>query len=485
MKQTTRHTSSDAAQLSSKKNPPYTQRTQTDAGVAVPLKDMVDRTSRPSDVLEDSADGSQVVGLPITEGCLTPKGFVRYVAPCAGGWGIVRGAIQVPDSVILFTAPAGCGRHGSLSAIMNGYRDRIYYLDATESDLVMGTHLERVKQAVAWIMEHRRPRPRAFLLFSTCVDDLLGSDYRGLAAEMEHKYGIPFVDGHMDPVTMTSHTPPPVTLQRTIYHVLEHLPQGPHDEHAINIIGGFAPVAAESELYPLLKQAGYQSVHQIAACKNFDEFAEIRLSHFNILLKAFGRLACDEMKKKWGTPYKLTGMPMSIDHVAHMYDALGEALGVKLEYEPYKTHAQQSIEEARSWLSGKNVAVGSSLNGSTFEIAALLQQAGAHIVALVAEEAAASDAPYVDELMQVNPTLPVYPSTNPRMATVTGLNEPVDIAVGFDVGRLCPEATCVPWGVDQQPFGFQAIEYLLSEVKHALTETRDTRKMLLEKTLVV
>ena len=93
---------------------------------------------------------------------MIPKGSLRYVAPCAGGWGIARGAMQVPESVMLFQAPCACGRHGSIAAIMNGYRDRMYYLDVSEEDLVMGTHMDRVEEAVDRIMQLRSLQPKAF-----------------------------------------------------------------------------------------------------------------------------------------------------------------------------------------------------------------------------------------------------------------------------------------------------------------------------------
>ncbi|WP_283169713.1 nitrogenase component 1 [Curtanaerobium respiraculi] len=432
-----------------------------------------------------SADGTQVVGLPIGENCLTPKGFARFVAPCAGGWGIARGAMQVPETVMLFTSPLGCGRHGSMAAYMHGYRDRMYYLDATEEDLVMGAHMDHVEEAVARIMEMRKPAPRAFYLFSTCVDDLLGSDYRSVCAKLERRYGIPFVDGHMDPISMTSSTPPPVNLQRSIYRFLQKAGKIPAKRGEANIIGGFAPVMGGSELHALLASAGYHTVRQMTACKTFDEFCLMRGASFNILLKPFGRLACEDMRRGLGIPWFLTGMPIDPDHVARMYEGLGESLGAEIDCKEYELRARQALDDAAPWMAGLDIAVGSSLNGSTFEIAAVLARAGANISFLIAEELSESDAPFIDYLGRVDPAIPVYPGTHPGMSLVAGAPRATDVAIGFDVARLAPEAAVVEWGVDRQPFGFQALEYLLRSVHDALSSKRDAKELMYSKGLVV
>ena len=70
-----------------------------------------------------------------TKGKVVSGPCLHYSAPSAGGWGIVRTAMLVPESVLLFVAPHGCGRHGSVSSVQLGLRSRIRYMDITEEDL--------------------------------------------------------------------------------------------------------------------------------------------------------------------------------------------------------------------------------------------------------------------------------------------------------------------------------------------------------------
>ena len=452
---------------------------------AVPLCEVRDALRNGPQDLTPQTSYTQVVGLPIGEGCLIPKGSLRYVAPCAGGWGIARGAMQVPGSIVIFQAPCGCGRHGSVAAVMNGYRDRMYYVDISEDDLVMGTHMERLEEIVDYVLRLRPERPSAVWLFSTCIDDLLGSDYVNVCRRMTERYGIPFMDGHMDPVSMSSTTPPPVKLQRGIYGFLTQAGAVARDPHAVNLIGNFATVDETSELYELLAAAGYATVRQLPACETFDEFLRMREASYNLLLKPFGRHACRDLEAAFGTPWHLTGMPYDIDRVAAMYRELGAFLGTELPFEPFYAQAQAELEQARSWMEGLGVAVGANLNGSTFEVAALVARMGARITFLLAEEMEPGDLPYIEALCAIDPQIPVYSGSHPRMAVVREVDHPTDVAIGLDAARLVEHAAPLSLGVDVQPFGFEAARFLVDGIRQALEERGDARSMLYAQTLVV
>ena len=86
-----------------------------------------------------------------TRGKSVSSPCLHYSAPSAGGWGIVRTALLVPETVMLFVAPHGCGRHGSVSSIQLGLRQRIYYMDISEEDLVLGSHVDRIPEVVGSI----------------------------------------------------------------------------------------------------------------------------------------------------------------------------------------------------------------------------------------------------------------------------------------------------------------------------------------------
>lgn len=432
-------------------------------------------------------ESTQVSGLAPAGSCLLPKGCVRFVAPSAGGWGIVRGALVVPESVMLFVAPQGCGRHGSVASTLNGYRNRVFYLDVSESELVMGTHVDRTEKMVGLILEALPKKPRAFYICATCVDDLLGSDFHGLCERMTKLHGIPFSDCHMDPVTKSSSTPPPLNLQRSIYRFLcmEGRSESEVQADAVNVIGGFVPVDADSELYPLLRSAGVAAIRQLPACSSFDEYLEMRRSAKNVLIKPFGILACRDMRRSLGIPFCMARERVLFDDVAREYDALSEFLGEPLAYQPFREAAEAHLEDARPWLKGLRVAVGSNLSASSFEIALLLARLEAHISFLITDEVTATELPAAEALARLCPDTPVYPSSHPCLSLTGAFPEQADVAIGFDAARMCPGSSVASFDADVQPFGFQVATSLVDAVRHALDCPQSAKELLYSKGLVV
>lgn len=418
---------------------------------------------------------------------ISAKGYAYYLTPCAGEWGIVRGAMAVPELVLLFVAPTGCSRHGSVCAMMNGYRERVFYLDASEEDLVMGTHLDGLDAVVDAIMQGLPTKPAAFFLFSTCVDDLLGSDYRSLAKTFSKRYGIPFVDGHMDPISLTSSAPPLVKLQRSIYEILEQVTPGKRDESAVNIIGPFAQLSPESDLIHLLHDCGYTRIRQLPSCKTFEDFAAMRNSALNIVMRDTALLAAREMERKLGIPFVHAPAFAYTPDVARVYDAMAAQFKAPFNYQPFLRQAQQACEQYKPLLQGKSIGIGASLALSPFEAAVVFLEAGMDISFIICAGATKRDEHFIDMLCAHNPNLPVYPAMNPVMSLVSELND-VDVAFGFDAARLCTHAPPVSWGDDVCTFGFSAIPELYKAVYKALTSdhsTSQTREMLYQKALVI
>ena len=61
------------------------------------------------------------------------RGTLTYTSPAHGGWGVARMGQLLPESYQLFAGPAACGRHGALSACLQGRKDTIAYLYLSEA----------------------------------------------------------------------------------------------------------------------------------------------------------------------------------------------------------------------------------------------------------------------------------------------------------------------------------------------------------------
>ena len=420
-----------------------------------------------------------------TKGRVVSAPCLHYSAPSAGGWGIVRTALLVPEAIMLFVSPHGCGRHGSVSSIQLGQRNRIYYMDITEEDLVLGDHVNRIDSVVEHILSERAEKPAAFFICSTCIDDLLATDYKNMVRRFTKKYGIPFADCHMNPITMNSSMPPTLNIQKSIYSYLCDCQEARTKQNTVNLIGHFTPVSDKSEVFPVLKNAGFENVLQLSSSAGFDEYLKMRNSSHNILIKPFGRVACQHMEKRLGIPWHKQLIRYSADDIKLGYEKISAFLGRELDVSNYYEDCLSEIENYRNRLKGLRIGIGESVNGSSFEVASALAHYGADIAFVVSSAVEDYEWQYVYELKKLCPDVSVYTNYHPSMAMIEAIPESADVALGFDASYMCPGAKLFPLDNDDQHYGFEAVSALLHGIETALESNVSARELLYSKGLVV
>ena len=163
---------------------------------------------------------------------------LAYNSPGAEGFGVKRAGLSVPESVMLIVAPGCCGRNTSLISSMPEYKNRFFYLEMSEPDLVTGRHLNKIPDAVREVLEflrdNRRKIPKAVMICITCVDALLGTDMDRVCrkaedalAEGEFK-GVKVRPCYMYALTREGRRPPMVHVRQTIYSLLEPMQKDAH-----------------------------------------------------------------------------------------------------------------------------------------------------------------------------------------------------------------------------------------------------------------
>lgn len=432
--------------------------------------------------LKDLNESAPILG---TKGHVVSKPCLHYSAPSAGGWGIVRTALLVPDTIMLFVAPHGCGRHGSVSSIQLGQRNRIYYMDITEEDLVLGEHVNRLEGVIDQILATRTQKPKAFFICASCIDDLLATDYKNIARRMTKKHGIPFTDCHMNPITMNSATPPPLNIQRSAYSFLCDAAESRADKNTVNLIGHFTPVNPESEIFSVIKNVGFEKVLQLSDCQSFEEYLEMRNSSHNILIKPFGRLACQNMQKKLGIPWQKQFVRYGIDGISRSYDEISTFLGRKLDVSKHYDACREEIEKYKAKFKGLRVGIGEGVNGSPFEIACALAEYGLEIMYIVCSAIDDYEWEYVYKLKETCGDIPIYTNYHPSMAMIDSIPETADVSLGFDASYMCPAAKLFPLDSDDQHYGFEAVSALFNGIEEALNSNVSAKALLYSKGLVV
>lgn len=403
--------------------------------------------------------------------CNTPAA-IDFNSPGAQGFGVKRAGLSVPGSIMLLVSPSCCGRNTAALSGSGHYGERFAYLALDETDIVTGSHLQRIPEAVCAFVASRRERPSVVMVCLTCADALLGTDMERVCRKAEAAAGVPVRPCYMYALTRESQRPPMQAVRETIYGLLQ-----PRQKWArqANLLGFFTPVARDSELFSLLGQAGIRKAAELARCQTYEEFTSLAAANFNLVLSDEAMGAALALEKRLGIPAIRLRRLYETAKIAKQYQALAHILGIAPEDFTAAEAREQAEQAADAFCQqyGREtvLAIGSRLNANPFELALALAKRGLAVCEILAVPSAA-DAFYLRELARCSPATRIYSLLEPTMLCYRE-DRAVTLALGADACLCHPHAKHVTWNDDEQPFGHQAVRALFERMAAAMCDDDD------------
>ena len=390
---------------------------------------------------------------------------LSYNAPGAQGFGVKRAGLVLPQSIMLLVSPGCCGRNTTILGDDGGYSDRMFHYSMSESDLVSGSHLNAIPQAVSEILEICNPRPKVVLICITCVDALLGTDLERVCRKVEKLHDdIHVVPTYMYALLREEKNAPMVAIRKALYSLVK---RDSVDFRQVNLLGQFAHYEDDCELYDLLKNVGLTNIKEISRCTDFEDYQKMGRANFNLILNGEARAAAIEMEKTHGIPFVELTRLYEIDKIEKQYKLFGAALNVKFDDKEYLAEAKLCVANFSKEFSGTKFAIGKVLNASSFELALSLLQYGCKVEAIFCEPSK-SDYTYINRISQLSPSTKVYPPLSPSMNNYIEESDIVDITIGRDCQYYYPNTPNVNWAHEIQPFGYKGLVHLLDEISEKL-----------------
>ena len=402
---------------------------------------------------------------------------LAYNSPGAEGFGVKRAGLSVPESVMLIVAPGCCGRNTSLISSMPEYRNRFFYLEMSEPDLVTGRHLNKIPDAIKEVLEFLRDGgkkiPKVVMICITCVDALLGTDMDRVCRKAEEALaggefeGVKVRPCYMYALTREGRRPPMVHVRQTIYSLLEPMEK---DARSVNIIGGFAPLE-DTELKTYLELAGIRNIRQISTCGTYEEFLKMASANFNIVIDPEARAAAEDLNKRLNIPYIELTRVYSTDKISSQYKALASVAGIDINDSEEKAEADEAVARLKNAYPDLKFNIGECTNANAFELALSLARMGFKV-----DEIYATLAPenfvYVKNLALLSPDTKIYCNMEPTMLYYKISQSDADITIGKDARFYCPDTPNVAWNQDTRPFGYQGVRDLMNKAYDSLKEAR-------------
>ena len=401
---------------------------------------------------------------------------LAYNSPGAEGFGVKRAGLAIPDSVMLIVSPPCCGRNTSQISNMPQYRNRFFYLEMDETDLVTGRHLKMIPDAVCAIVESLEKKPSLVMICATCVDALLGTDWDRVAKASQEMSGVRVRPCYMYALTREGRKPPMVHVRQSLYSLLEKTKRV---RGHVNLLGFFAPLADDAELYTYLHKAGVSQVRELSRCESYEEFEKMADAHFNLVLNPECRAAADDLSQRLGMPYMELNRFYDTDRIHRQYSAffkvLGKEEGALLDEE--RADFEETVRAAEQFHMahpGIRISIGETLNADPFELALALAARGAAVVEVFGTVTAQS-MPYITRLAQISPQTRFYCNQDPSMMFYTDGENEIDLAIGKDAAHYHPHTKSVSWNEDRQPFGYAGVRKLYARMQEALDEESSSR----------
>jgi len=386
-----------------------------------------------------------------------------FNSPGAQGFGVKRAGLAVPGSVMLLVAPRCCGRNTSALAGDEDLKNRFAYLLLDDKDIITGRHLPHIADAAEAFARSRPQPPTAMMICITCVDALLGTDMERVCRQVEERLGIPSEPCYMYALTRESIRPPMVAVRETVYSLLKPVPR---QRDAVNLLGYFAPLDDDTELYDLLRQAGVKHIRELARAKNYAEYLELGKANFNLVLNAEARGAANWFRRELNIPAAEITRLYDTNMIARQYEILAATLHINWNFGSHRARAEAAIKSFVSAHGGVNISVGSRLNANPFELALALAHCGLNVKEILCAPAP-QDMAYIKKLGEVSPNTKIYNHLAPIMLNFR-VTEPIDLALGKDAHYYHPEAKAVYWHSEVQPYGFSAVRQLFTAMEKAL-----------------
>jgi hypothetical protein len=408
---------------------------------------------------------------------------LHFCSPAHGGWGVVRVALLVPESYLLFVCPAACGRHGAIAAIEQGYRNRIGYLCITDNEIVLGDYEMEIERGVREVMEKVNPRPKALMIFTSCIDDLLGTDHTATMTRMEVEHHIPIRHARMNPISMGGKLPPEIRVQKTMYEFLplpdeKDLPPEDKEQRSRGIImlGAYRPPGPDSELGLFLRSFGFGPPEHPGYCGSFDSFKALAKSSGALLLRPEGKAAGEYLNEKLGIPVLPAFMSFHREGVLEGYRRIAAFLqsldrkqslspqNPEVWFRPAGEELAELARKARSVLGDAAVAVDFTATAAPFSLALALVQAGINVNRIYTPQLPDYEKPCLVELARIRGDII---TANPSHARKYGKRPKYplsDIAVGFEAGYATGAPVTVPLAFDEGLYGFEGFAAVLKMI---------------------
>ena len=426
---------------------------------------------------QDDMTGAEI---PIRDAAF-PAPFVsglEYNAPARGPWNIVHTGMLIPESHQVFACAQGCLRGVILTAAEMLEMGRMSWISVDRNDLFDGSLERNIVDGTAEIVRKLPKKPRALLLFISCVHLFAGCDFEFMLNELRAMFpGIDFIDCYMNPTMRKSGLTPDQLMRRQLYAPFAPCPADPK---TVNLIGNDRPTDETSELAQLVKAAGWE-LRDITLCRDYEEYMRMAKSSLEITYLPTAKAAGDALEKRLGRKHLYLPLSYDFDEIERNLARLSDALGIAApDWSEAKRNALRALERAKEIIGDTPVEIDYTATPRHIGLAVLLAEHGFHVTRVYTDAMIEEERPAFERLRALAPDLILTATVHAKMRFAgKGVHERGDVlAIGQKAAYFSGTKHFVNIVSGGGMYGFDGIARLADRMVEAATHEQDTETVI-------
>ena len=354
------------------------------------------------------------------------KSGLEYSSPARGTWNIVHTGMLIPQAHEVFICAQSCLRGVVLTAAEMNACDRFSTVTVKENNLLDGDMEELIIEGVTSILNRLSYRPRAVLVYSSCIHHFIGCDLELCYNELRRRFpDILFTDCYMNPIMRKSGFTPDQLMRRQLYSFLEKR----ECDGGVNVIGNDFSTYDTSELAEIVGKSE-RKFREITRIDTFDEYLEMACSEINISYIPSARAAGDYLSEKLGTEHIYLPASFNFDKIKTSLKTLSERLCVDYDTAIKENRASKAIQKAKKIIGDTPIAIDYTAVSAPLSLARLLSENGFNVVSIYADSFTEDERDEFVWLCKNRPNIEIIATVRPEMRVMPRKSGGKILAVG-------------------------------------------------------
>lgn len=272
-------------------------------------------------------------------------------------FGVAMIASFIKDLLVLVVGTQECTYYAKdFAHLRQRGKDNFYSAVASKHDITFGCE-KKIKEFIIEI--DQKIKPKAIMIVTTCVLELIGEDFEAMGKAMAHEVEAKLLVVPTEHFKCNSHIP---GMERCLEKLVTLMEPQERKSKTVNILGHRQHGIEETELVKLLREAGVDIHSVVPSSCTIAELSQVPGAQLNIVTDFVALPLAKAMKKHFNMEYVYFERHLSIDRIKACYVKLETSLEVKLlvKLQRQEDQLRALIEEARTMLKEKTFIYGNT-----------------------------------------------------------------------------------------------------------------------------